>query len=298
MNWQSISFDWNQIRAFLATVEEGSFSAASRVTGQTQPTLGRQIASLEEQLGITLFERIGRSLVLTDAGAQLVDHVRDMADAASRISLAASGQSKGIEGLVRISASDVLAAHGIPKLLSRLAKTAPQISVEVVAANEVSDLQRREADIAVRHIRPTQPDLIARKLTDAKAHLYAAPSYLKTYGTPSRLDDLAGHNLISYGDPKQMLGHLNGYGMNLTVENFRYYSENGMVGWAMVKEGLGLGIMSQSVALETPDVVRVLPDLFEAEFPVWLATHRELQTSARIRLVFDALADVLEELAL
>jgi len=100
MNWQSVSFDWNQARAFLVTAEQGSLSAAARALGLTQPTLGRQVAALEEKLGVTLFERGRRSLFLTQSGLELLDHVRMMGDAAGRISLTASGQSQAIEGLV------------------------------------------------------------------------------------------------------------------------------------------------------------------------------------------------------
>ena len=109
MNWQSMSFDWNQARAFLATAEEGSLSAAARAIGQTQPTLSRQVAALEQDLGVTLFERIGRSLSLTQSGLELLDHFRAMGDAANRISLTASGQSQAIEGRVSITATDVTA---------------------------------------------------------------------------------------------------------------------------------------------------------------------------------------------
>ena len=122
MNWQSISFDWNQVRAFLVTAEEGSFSAAARALGLTQPTLGRQVAALEGHLGVTLFERVGRSLSLTQSGLELLDHVREMGDAAGRISLTASGQSQRIEGQVCITATDVVSIYLLPDALKQLRK--------------------------------------------------------------------------------------------------------------------------------------------------------------------------------
>ena len=107
MKWQTVSFDWNQARAFLVTVEEGSLTAAARALGLTQPTLGRQVAALEDSLGVTLFDRVGRSLRLTPSGLELLDHVRSMGDAAGRVSLTASGQSQTVEGQVCITASDL-----------------------------------------------------------------------------------------------------------------------------------------------------------------------------------------------
>ena len=127
MNWQAISFDWNQVRAFLATAEQGSFSGAARVLGLTQPTLGRQVSALEAELGVLLFERIGRSLELTPPGIELLEHVRAMGDAAHRISLVASGQSQTINGLVRITATNVFAAYLLLPVVEELRRIAPQL---------------------------------------------------------------------------------------------------------------------------------------------------------------------------
>ncbi|WP_298257349.1 LysR family transcriptional regulator [uncultured Litoreibacter sp.] len=293
MNWDAVSFDWNHIRAFLATVEEGSLSAAARATHQTQPTLGRQVAALEEALGVTLFERVGRSLTLTTSGAQLVDHVRAMGEAASRVSLAASGQSQSIEGLVRISASDVASTYQMPRILKMLRDEAPGVEVEVVASNALSDLLRRDADIALRHVRPVQPELIARKLSDQNAYMYATQEYVARIGHPECLEDLAEASFIAYGNPDEMLVHLLAMGLPVTRSNIRYHSASGVVGWQFVRDGLGISVMSEQIAALSPEVVRVLPDIVPLTIPTWLVSHRELITSSRIRLVFDLLADAL-----
>lgn len=290
MNWQAISFDWNRMRAFLATAEEGSFSAAARALGQTQPTLGRQVAALEDELGVTLFERVGRSLALTDAAVELMEHVRTMAEAASRISLTASGQSQAIEGKVRITASDVLSAYQLPAFLARLRQIAPLLEIDVVAANDIRDLQRREADIAIRHVRPERSDLIARLVREATAHFYAARSYLERRGKPDSIASLSEHDFIGFGDPGRTIELLRPLGISLSRDNFRLTSESGVVAWEMVRHGLGLTLMSDELGAATPEVERVLPDMESIVFPIWLATHRELHTSRRIRLVFDELA--------
>jgi len=297
MNWQSVAFDWNQARAFLATVEEGSLSAAARALGLTQPTLGRQVAALEENLGILLFERVGKSLVLTPSGLDLLDHVRAMCDAASRISLTASGRSQTIEGQVRITASDVMSAHILPPAVERLREIAPLLEIDVVAANDIRDLQLREADIAIRHVRPDQPDLIARHVRDATAHFYASKSYLDRFGRPDSFDALADHAFVGFGDNDRMIERLNAFGLSLTHDNFRLGSESGVVAWEMARRGLGIIVMSDEVAANTPDIERVLPDMEPFIFPIWLTTHRELRTSRRIRLVFDLLADFLTKSA-
>jgi DNA-binding transcriptional LysR family regulator len=295
MNWKAISFDWNQARAFLATAEEGSLSAAARALGVTQPTLGRQVAALEDKLGVMLFERVGRSLALTQSGIELLDHVRAMADAANRISLAASGQAQTVEGQVRITASDMMSAYILPPALKRLRDVAPLLEIDVVAVNDVRDLLRREADIAIRHVRPEQPDLIAKLVREDTAHFYAAQSYLDAYGMPTLEAGLAEHAFISFGDVHRMLGYLEPLDLGFTRDNFPMGSEAGVVAWEMARNGLGIAIMSEEIAAKFSDMKRVLVEIDPFTFPVWLTTHRELHTSRRIRLVFDVLDDFLSK---
>lgn len=200
MNWNSISFDWNQARSFLAVAEEGSLSAAATALGTTQPTVTRQIAALEVALSVTLFERTGRSVTLTQAGRDLVEHVRTMADGANMMSLAASGKSQSIEGQVRVTASDMTAAFILPSLLDRLKLLAPGLEIDIAADNRVRDLLLREADIAIGHVRPEQPDLIARHVSEGPARFHATRQYMDTYGYPKLGKDISHHQFVSYGD--------------------------------------------------------------------------------------------------
>ena len=291
MTISSLPFDWNRARAFLATAEQGTLSAAARSLGLTQPTLGRQVAGLEEELGVVLFERIGKSLKLTTSGAELLDHFRSMGAAADQISLTASGQSQSITGTVCITASDAMAAYWLPPVLKRLRGVAPQIQIEIVASNELRDLRRREADIAIRHVRPDQPDLIAKLVSEGIAHLYASAAYLDEIGRPTSIEDLRDATLISFDTPERMIEHLQAFGITLGVENCRLVTDSGVAGWEMAMRGLGICPMMEYIARRFPNMELVLPDLPEIPVPIWLATHRELQTSRRIRLVFDFLAD-------
>lgn len=293
MDWRAVSFDWNQVRSFLATVEGGSFSAAARVLGLTQPTLGRQVAGLEADLGVTLFERVGKALVLTDAGHELLVAVRAMGAAAGQLSLAAAGQSQTVEGMVRLTVGDAIATFFLPRVLARLRDAAPGIEVDVIVSNELSDLRRREADIAIRHVRPSEPDLIARLVRDGRAHLYATPAYLARHGHPASASALAGAFIIGIDRSERLLEILRTHGLAVERQNFRHYTNNTVVGWEMVKEGLGIGIMMEEIAAATPGVVRILPEFQPIPVPIWLTTHRELNTSRRIRLVYDFLADEL-----
>lgn len=295
MNWQSISFDWNQARAFLATVEEGSLSAAARVLGLTQPTLGRQVAALEAELDTVLFERVGRSLVLTQSGVELAVHVRAMAEAANLVSLSASGRSQAIAGLVRITATDVMSVFHLPVALRQIREIAPLLEIEVISSNDIRDLQHREADIAIRHVRPEQPELIARLVGEATAHFYAARSYLDQHGRPGSFAEMASHDFIGFGDNLRTIGQFREIGLALAPENFRIGSESGVVAWEMARSGLGIIVMADDVASREAGMERLLPDMPPIIFPVWLAVHRELATSRRIRLVYDVLVTFFSE---
>lgn len=292
MDWRSVTFDWNRARAFLVTAEEGSLSAAARALRMTQPTLGRQVDALEEELDVVLFERAGRGLTLTPSGLALLEHVRAMGEAAGRISLSAAGHSETIEGIVSIAASQAHAAFLLPPIIAKLRAQQPGIVIEVVASNQASNLKRREADIAIRAFQPTEPDFIARKVGDIPAQLYASHAYLESIGNPKLPYDLRNADFIGVDTTGVYLKGLNALGFNLTERNFTIICENYLVMWEMLKFGLGIGVMDGLIGDREPLLRRAIPEL-GLKFPLWLVAHREVNTSRRIRLVFDLLAEVL-----
>lgn len=136
----------------------------------TQPTLGRQVAALEKEIGLDLFTRKGRGLELTPNGVKLVEHVRAMGDAANRFSLSATGESEVVEGHICITSSELIATFILPPMIQKLRQLVPGIDIEISSTNDESNLNRREADIAIRNFRPSQPELIVKKLCDVKGH--------------------------------------------------------------------------------------------------------------------------------
>ena len=285
--------DWNRVRAFLATAKAGSLSAGARELRLTQPTLSRQVAALELELGSMLFERIGKRLVLTEAGNNLLEHARVMGEAAVAMTVAASGRAQAIEGRVTVSATDAYAAYILPEIVERIRKEAPQVTVVIVSSNSFSDLQRREADIAIRHVRPAGDNLIAKLVHESGARFYASQSWIARNGHPGSVEHIAAADLVGYEDAVQFLEFLQGFGMRIEVDGLRILSESAVVVWEMVKRGLGVGLMSREIALRTDGVVDLFPEMKPLRFPVWLVTHRELRTSRRIRVVYDILAEEL-----
>ncbi len=294
MEWKKSGFNWNYARAFLVVAEEGSFSAAARALGMAQPTLGRQVTALEEELAVALFERVGHTLVLTATGQNLVEQVRAMSDAATQFALIAAGQTQSIDGIVRIAASEAVSAYLLPPIVDELRTLHPGIAVELVVSNSTSDLRRREADIAIRHFRPQGEDLVTRMIKEkSEAHLYAAPRYLERIGNPRTPEELGARGqVIAFDESDRMKKMLVGLGFPFRDDSFSVFTENHLVQWEFAKRGVGLCIMMEEVGDHEPLVVRVLPDFRTGvTFPTWLTSHRELKTNRRIRVVFDLLAE-------
>lgn len=290
------NIDWNRARAFLATAETGSLSAAARELGLTQPTLSRQVAQLEADLGVTLFERVGKKLVLTETGESLLEHVRAMGEAALAMRVAASGRAEEVAGRVSISATDTYAAYILPEIMERIRREAPQITIAVISSDSLSDLRRREADIAIRHVRPQEDGLIGRLVCESTAHFYASEGWVAAHGHPGAVSGIAPHAFVGYEDAERFAAFLRGVGAEIGAEDFRLVSKNSVVIWELVRRGQGVSLMSREIAERASGIVELFPALEAVRFPVWLVTHRELRTSKRIRLVYDILAQELERI--
>ncbi len=293
MDWKTLQFDWNRARAFLVTAEEGSLSAAARALNTTQPTLGRQVTALEQELGVTLFERVNNQLVLTETGLDLLHQVKKMGDAANLFSITASGKSQDVSGTVCISVGELDGFYRVPHLISYLQQTAPGIQLEVVVSNSVSDLKRREADIAIRSFRPEQTDLIARKLANERIYLLGSHSYLKQLNeSKSYLEP----KLIGFDRSTLVTEQLTALGINVLDKNYKAYTTFQMLHVQLAKQHLGLGLFPEYILTEEPELGVAYPEKGELfELPLWLVCHKELHTSLKVRKVFDAIVHLMAE---
>tara|TARA_R110002167_G_scaffold9121_15_gene41605 strand:+ start:1941 stop:2858 length:918 start_codon:yes stop_codon:yes gene_type:complete len=299
MNWLSVNFDWNHTRAFLVTAEEGTLSAAAKALGMTQPTLSRQVSALEAQLGIRLFERVGQRLVLTDSGVELLEHARLMGSTALQFSLAATGQSQQLEGSVTISAGELDAVFRLPKIIATLRREEPGIDIEVIVTNEASDLKRREADIAIRSFRPTQNDLIAKKLGEEVIWLYGTQEYLERFPHFTKFSELTDIQIIGFDRSNLVSDVLNQQGWQLSKQNFQLVTSFQLLQLGLCKEGLGVMFFPECMGDNEPGLVRAFEHMGPVmRLPVWLVCHQELRTSLRVRRVFDLIADELRRILL
>jgi DNA-binding transcriptional LysR family regulator len=287
--------DWSHYRAFLAVLRDGTLSGAARELGLTQPTLGRQIAELEDRLGTALFIRSQRGLTPTDAARDIAPHAETMAAAAGSMIRAASGGLSDATGVVRITASEVIGAEVLPAMLADFRRDHPGVAIELVLSNRVEDLLQGEADIAVRMTRPSQQALVARQIGEVGLGLYAHRKYLEHAPAPASLAALASdHALIGFdrGTPflRNMLSR-----MPFTHHQFALRTDSDLAHLAAVRAGFGIGFVQHGLARRDPNLVSILSEDIDLSMDMWLVLHEDLRASRRLRLMMDHLAKGLGE---
>jgi DNA-binding transcriptional LysR family regulator len=283
--------DWSLWRSFAAVVDAGSLSAAARQLGLSQPTLGRHIEALEATLGVALFERTLQGLKPTDTALRLYEPVSGAERALSEAALMAEGSSAAPGGTVRLTASTMISHYVLPPMLLSLRQAFPAVALELAPSDSAENLLLREADIAVRMFRPTQLELITRKLGTIPIACCAHESYLARRGRPENLRDLLQHDLIGFDRSDLIIASARGLGLGLDRDNFIVRTDSQTAFWELTKAGLGIGFAQRQLALSTPGMVILELGLDFPRLEVWLTTHRELFTSRRIRAIYDALAE-------
>ncbi|WP_375688195.1 LysR family transcriptional regulator [Pseudooceanicola sp. LIPI14-2-Ac024] len=280
------TLDWSLVQAFLAVAETGSLSGGARVLGISQPTLGRHIARIEAETGLTLFARQPRGLDLTETGHALLPAARRMAQAMAEMALAAAGRDEALTGTVRITASEVVAHHVLPRIVAGILREAPGIAIEIDANDATGNLMFREADIAIRMFRPEQLDIVTRHLGEIEVGCFAATSYLDRAGRPAGPDDLPSHALIGFDRSEIMLRAMRGVGWDVAREDFTLRTDNQVAYWEYVRAGCGIGFFQAHVGRATPGVEEVLPGLPVPGLPVWIAAHEKVRRIPRVALVW------------
>ncbi|MCF1744997.1 LysR family transcriptional regulator [Paradevosia shaoguanensis] len=285
--------DWSLWRSFAAVVETGSLSAAARELGLSQPTLGRHVEALEQSLGVVLFERTLTGFKPTETALRLYEPVRGAQRALAEAALMAEGAQPGLNGTVRITASEVVSHFVLPQLLVPIRAQFPDIAIEIVPTDSAENLLLREADIAIRMFRPTQLELVTRKLGELPIVCCAHESYLARRGTPQTTEELYGHDLIGLDRSDLLIRAASGMGFALTRDDFRLRTDDQPLAWQLTRAGLGIAFAQQGLVETTPGMRALLPQLQIPALEVWLTTHRELFTSRRIRAIYDALGAAL-----
>lgn len=288
---------WELYRSFLAVMREGSLSGAARALGMTQPSLGRHMRELESSLGAALFARSPQGLVPTELARELVPHAQAMAAASAALQRAASAGQGEVSGAVRLTASEVIGAEVLQPILAEFRERHPGIVIELVLSNESADLLRRDADIAIRMVQPTQEALVARHVGRVELGLFAHRRYLESHGYPPSLDALSDHALIGFDTERPFIRRLRPAGLPYSREHFALRTDSDLAALAAVRAGFGIGIVQVNLVSRDPLLVRLLPAELSLSLDTWVVMHEDLRPSLRVRRLFDHLAQALERYA-
>lgn len=291
MNGQQNDLDWTYIRSFLAVAETGSLTAAAKKTGQSQPTLGRHIKAAESRLDTRLFTRTTGGLMLTEAGRGFLGPARDMAAASARFGALAAGNDHELTGTVRITASDVVSHYVLPEIIADLRQNAPSIAIELVPSNESQSLTFREADIAVRMYRPTQLDIVTRKVAEHPMALYASKMQIARQGNPTSFEALKEMDFVGFDKSNMMIEAMQAVGFSVDRTFFGVRCDDQATYWELVRQGCGVGAMQTRIGDAVPEVERLKFQPTLPTLPVWIATHSSLHKIPRVKRVWDALVD-------
>ncbi|TCW82986.1 LysR family transcriptional regulator [Burkholderia sp. SRS-46] len=279
--------NWDDARVFVALHRERTLRAAARALDIDQATVGRRLAALEHALGATLFLRTSNGYELTPVGKIAIRSAEAMEQSAHDLVRHAQGVDKRLAGEVKLSTTDALAQEFVVPAIERLHAKHPDVSVMLDTTTQVLNLAKREADIAIRTVKPRNPDLLARRLASWEAGLFASREYVRRHGEPVPGERFAGHDLVVYqphlvkmavpafvGEPLaggRIVARLN---TNLTLR-------------AALKAGLGICEIPVPMG-ERDGLVRIWPERSsEARYEIWLVTHQDLRHTARIRVTID-----------
>ena len=285
------AIDWERPRAFLAVLREGSLSGAARVLGAAQPTVRRRIEDLERELGVALFTRSPAGLTPTALARELAAPAEAMAAAAAAFARTASAEAGSMAGTVRITASEVIGMEVLPPLLARVREAHPGLVFELALTNRSEDLLAREADIAVRMVRPVQEVLVARRVGLIALGLHGHKRLLDAWGRPATLDEAKRLPMVGYETESAGVRAFKAmHGLDLSRDDFTFRSDSDLAQLAAIRAGLGIGICQTGLAARDPLLERVVPGLTFA-LETFVVTHEDLREVRRVRLVFDALVD-------
>lgn len=286
---------WELYRSLLAVMREGSLSAAARALGMTQPSLGRHMRELESALGSALFARSPQGLAPTELAHELVPHAQAMASAAAALQRTASAGREEVSGTVRLTASEVIGGEVLPPILTAFRDRHPGIVIELVLSNQATDLLRRDADIAVRMVQPTQEALVARHVGRLELGLFAHRRYLDMHGQPATLADLGNHALIGFDTELPYIRRLRPEGMPYAREHFALRTDSDLASLAALRAGFGIGFAQVNLARRDPHLVRLFAEELSLPLPTWVVMHEDLRQSLRVRRLFAHLVEALEE---
>lgn len=281
-------FQWSDVHIFLSVASRGSFTGAAPELAMDQTTIGRRIASLESALGTKLFHRGRSGLTLTAAGEEVLVAAHEMEHAAGSLERRISGRDRAAEGAVRLTTVETFGSRFLAPRLPELHRLYPKIALTIVTSPRVLSLTQREADLAVRLWKPTQPGLVARKIGEYAYALYASAEYVAAH--PQPLSEPSAHSFLGFDTDLASLPEALWIGERAR-DRFAFRTNS----FAMLEQaavaGAGIAVLPCYLADGRTDLARIGgPETVVNVRPLWLVVHRELQGQGRIRAITEFIA--------
>jgi len=282
--------NWQWWQYFLVIAKHGSLSKAAEFLGLSQPTLSRQLQAMEKKYGQVLFDRSTQGLSLTEFGRKLLDECEEMQTSADRLQRLVAGHTHTLSGRVRLSVNETIALYNLPKIIPSFMEKYPDVSVEIEVSNLVTNIDKRDADVAIRMFQPTQLDLICRHLFDIPLGFYASKKYLEDNGTPKHTDELLKHKIIGYDRSLLLEEGSKNLGLKIKNEHFNLRTDFVPLHIALASNNGGIIVMTKDIA-EVAGLVEIDLDVVIPPHQVYLVCHRDVQHNKRIRALMDYLAE-------
>jgi len=293
--------DWDKLRVFHAVAEAGSFTHAGETLGLSQSTISRQIAALEDDLSVPLFHRHARGLILTEQGELLFRTAHDVFAKVALTEAMLTDSKERPRGEIKVTTTVGIGTTWLAKHVREFVELYPDVTVTLLVDDKELDLSMRQADVAIRLREPTQPDLIKRRLMVMHSHAYAAPAYLKQFGTPRSAAELDKHRILVYGDhAPPPIGNTNwllaGGQVDGAPARKPVLQINNVYGLMIACEsGLGLASLPDYVAQGNKRLVQIPLDVEGPTFETYFVYPEELRNSKRVTVFRDFLVRKLAE---
>jgi DNA-binding transcriptional LysR family regulator len=284
--------EWDDLRHFLAVARTGSLTRAAQTLHVSLATVSRRISGLERKLDARLFERKANGFELTEAGRAVCVKAEDVERAIDSVERQMLGRDRNASGKVRLATGDDIAALVVAPALSAFRERYPNISLDIVAGFEVANLTRREADLGLRTVAPTQRDFVVRQAGWWNLALYAAHSYVEVHSLKAGITDFSDTDLVTWDDAHATLGGGQWFATHALGARVALATNSRLIQLAACKAGLGLAILPCIKADREPDLVRLLPYDRVLSTKLWLVVHRDLARTTRVRAVMDFLTEI------
>ncbi|MFV0293751.1 MAG: LysR family transcriptional regulator [Paracoccus sp. (in: a-proteobacteria)] len=288
--------DWDKLRIFHAVADAGSLTHAGDSLRLSQSAVSRQIRGLEDQLGVTLFHRHARGLILTEQGELLFTATSEMARKLDIAEARIRDTEEHVMGELKVTVATGFGTLWLVPRLSKLYALYPDLKVNLILEERVLDLPMREADVAIRMKEPSQSDLIRRRLLNIRMRLYATRNYLSEAGRPLTVPDLARHRVIGQDPSVAQVSAGKLLVQQLLEQHPRsLLMVNNYFGVLQaVLNNVGIGVLPDYLMADFPELVRVFDDVESAEVPVFLAFPEELRGSRRVIAFRDFVVDEIQ----